>query len=66
MVPLAGLRCVIVVFPDHTHCLFCQRSRFSGIMCVIIYLDAGVHDYVLMTTISGAKMLSVKNINPTC
>ena len=39
-----GLWCVIVVFHDHT---FFQRLRCFGILCVIIYLDSGVHDFVL-------------------
>ena len=34
-------------------------------MCEILYLDSGDHDYVLTTTESGAKVWSVKCINPT-
>ena len=33
IVPLVGLQCVIVVFPDHTHLLFdCRNAilRYSG------------------------------------
>ena len=48
--------CVIVIFPDHTHLL--QRSRCFVIVCVIIYLDSGVHDYVLTKTESGGKFVS--------
>ena len=32
MVPWVGLQCVIVVFPDHTHLLFCIISSFAIIL----------------------------------
>ena len=35
-------------------------------MCVIIYLDSGVHHYGLTTNGILAKFWSVKYINPTC
>ena len=58
-----GLWRMIVVFPDHTH--FLQRSRCFRILCVIINLDSGVHDYALTKIESGAKIWSVKYIYPT-
>ena len=47
---LGCLQFVIVVFPDHTH-------EF-GVICVIIYLDSGVHRYVLTTTNLGKILVS--------
>ena len=35
-VPLVGLQCVIVVFPDHTHVLF----KYQHISCKIDSLDS--------------------------
>ena len=44
---------------------FLQRLKYFRILCVIIYLDSGVHDYVLTKTESGAKIWSVIYIYPT-
>ena len=63
MVLKVCLRCMIVVFPDDAHLLKRLRCfRILSLLCVIIYVDSGVHDYVLTKTESGAKIWSVKYV----
>ena len=37
-VPLVGLHCVIVVFPDHTHLIFCSVSSRRDIWVATLTL----------------------------
>ena len=57
-VPMVGLRCVIVVFPDHTNfagvCFLCLRLA----ILVRLRLDLNVKNCVLIENINTHKSLS--------
>ena len=47
MIPWVGLQCVIVVFPDHTHCLFIIGRH----ECILVY-QLLVYDGVLVDNLN--------------
>ena len=61
-VPLVGLQCVIVVFPDHTHLIFC----FSFVMresacCLFLAYKVDVIESFSSTTIYQDDLLNIGN-----
>ena len=47
---LVGLRCVIVVFPDHTHMLFCSSSKLGfsdSTTIIIIYIFTDIPEGII-------------------
>ena len=53
MVPLVGLRCVIVVFPDHTHLLF-AIVLLGKLDDWLLYFNC-IHDVMCLLVLCGSS-----------
>ena len=57
--PRVGLRCVILVFPDHTHFLFKHQAETFGVKCFSIFCGLIFADYKSGETLMSTDIIDL-------